>query len=145
MFCNEIASQYDVTVEFVHGNVPATLPDSIALNVFRVLQEALSNAVKHSGASRYRVSLRGTEAQLQLEVTDNGRGFDTAVPTSGLGLVTMQERIGLVHGDLAIESRQESGTTVLATVPLQPNVAPRFSAVNTPTRTPAGEDSAAAP
>ena len=125
MFCKEIATQHGVSVEFLQEQVPATLPDGVGINVFRVTQEALANAVKHSGASRYRVSLRGTDGQLQLEVTDDGRGFDTAaaLAKSGLGLVTMRERLKLFQGDVTIESKQGSGTTVLASIPLRP-VAP---------------------
>lgn len=124
MFCEEIGSRHGVSVEFVDEHVPAPLPDGVAINAFRVLQEAMSNAVKHSHASRYRVSLRGTDGQLQLEVSDDGRGFDPAAAQSGLGLITMQERLGLVHGNVVIESRQGSGTRIVATVPLVPAVAP---------------------
>jgi signal transduction histidine kinase len=109
-----------VIVEFTHESVPTTLPPDIAINLFRVLQEALSNAAKHSGASRCDVSLRGTNDQLQLAVRDEGKGFDTeaAQATSGLGLVSMQERLKLVNGCVAIESKPGAGTTVRATVPL---------------------------
>jgi PAS domain S-box-containing protein len=122
-FCREVSSHYGVIVEFVHENVPPTLPPGIAINLFRVLQEALSNATKHSGVSRCYVSLRGTNDQLQLDVRDEGQGFDTeaALATSGLGLVSMQERVRLVNGTVAIESKVGAGTTVRATVPLAPN------------------------
>ena len=125
MFCTDLATRHGVSVEFVHHDVPETLPEGAAHNVFRVLQEALSNAVKHSGASRYRVSLCGTDDRLQLEVWDDGCGFDpvAAIAKSGLGLVTMQERLTLVHGDVTIESAPGSGTKVVASVPLRPNVA----------------------
>ena len=126
MFCKEIASRHGASVEFVHEHVPDPLPDGVAINVFRTLQEALSNAVKHSGASRYSVSLRGTNDQLQMEVSDDGIGFDVAAALvkSGLGLVTMQERLRLVHGTVSIESSLGSGTKVFGSVPLGPNIAP---------------------
>jgi signal transduction histidine kinase len=119
-FCKEVSSRSGVIVEFTHESVPTTLPPDIAINLFRVLQEALSNAAKHSGASRCDVSLRGTNDQLQLAVRDEGKGFDTeaAQATSGLGLVSMQERLKLVNGCVAIESKPGAGTTVRATVPL---------------------------
>jgi PAS domain S-box-containing protein len=99
-FCKEIASHHGVIVEFAQQNVPATLPEGVALNLFRVLQEALSNAVKHSGAPRHYVSLRGTTDELHLEVMDEGCGFDmtAALRASGLGLISMQERLRLVTG-----------------------------------------------
>ena len=125
MFCKEIASRHGVSVDFVHEDVPETLQEGVAINVFRTLQEALTNAVKHSGASRYSVSLRGTNDQLQMEVSDDGVGFDVAaaLATSGLGLVTMQERLRLVQGKVTIESSPGSGTSVCATVPLRTNIA----------------------
>lgn len=66
------------------------------------------------------MSLRGTNDQLQLAVRDEGKGFDTeaALATAGLGLVSMQERLKLVNGCVAIESKPGAGTTVRATVPL---------------------------
>jgi signal transduction histidine kinase len=101
--------------------VPATLPDGVALNVFRVLQEALSNAVKHSGSHRYDVAIRGRGDRIQLDVRDQGRGFDPAVAfaTSGLGLVSMQERLRFMNGEVTIESSPGQGTTVTATIPLR--------------------------
>ena len=124
-FCREIAAHHEVNVEFVHEDVPAQLREDVAINLFRVLQEALSNAVKHSGASLYRVTLRRNDNELQLDVVDDGRGFDvaTAMATSGLGLVSMQERLRLVNGEAVIESSPGAGTTVRASVPLRPPVA----------------------
>ncbi len=121
-FSREVSSRSGMAVEFMHDNVPPTLPTDIAVNLFRVLQEALSNAAKHAGASRCQVSLRGADGHLQLAVRDEGRGFDTeaALATSGLGLVSMQERIKLVNGIVAIDSRPGAGTTVHAIVPLAP-------------------------
>jgi signal transduction histidine kinase len=119
-FCKEASSHYGMTVEFVHDNVPAPLPPGVAINLFRVLQEALANAAKHSGASRCSVSLRGTNDQLKLDVRDEGRGFDiqAALATSGLGIVSMQERLKLVNGSIAIHSTMGAGTTIQAIVPL---------------------------
>jgi two-component system sensor histidine kinase UhpB len=73
----------------------------------------------------YRVSLRRSDNELQLDVVDDGCGFDvpSAMATSGLGLVSMQERLRLVNGEAVIESRPGAGTTVRASVPLQPRVA----------------------
>jgi PAS domain S-box-containing protein len=132
-FCREIAAHHEVNVEFVHEDVPAQLREDVAINLFRVLQEALSNAVKHSGASLYRVSLRRSDNELQLDVVDDGCGFDvaTAMATSGLGLVSMQERLRLVNGEAVIESRPGAGTTVRASAPLQPRVAAGVASTGT--------------
>ena len=122
-FCNEVASHSGVVVDFVHESVPSTLPPDVAINVFRVLQEALSNAAKHSGASHCRVSLCGRGDQLRLDVDDDGKGFDldAALATSGLGLVSMQERLKQVNGSVTIDSKKGAGTRVRASVPLAPD------------------------
>jgi len=92
------------------------------LQVYRVLQEALSNAVKHSGANRCTVTLRAIDGELRLEVIDDGHGFgvDAALKGQGLGLVSMQERLKLVKGSVVIESKPGGGTVVRARVPVQP-------------------------
>jgi PAS domain S-box-containing protein len=119
--CSDVASQRGVTVDYAHENVPAHLPDVVALSLFRVLQEALSNAVKHSGAQHCRVVLHGTPERVDLEVTDDGCGFDVeaAWRGHGLGLISMQERLGLVNGTIVIESKPGAGTTIRASVPVQ--------------------------
>ena len=119
--CREMSSRHNVAVAFVDEDVPPTLPDGVALNVFRVLQEALSNAVKHSGSHRYDVAIRGRGDRIQLDVRDQGRGFDpaAALATSGLGLVSMQERLRFMNGEVTIESSPGRGTTVTATIPLR--------------------------
>jgi signal transduction histidine kinase len=85
-----------------------------------VLQEATINAVVHSGAREVRVSVRGTAAEIRLEVVDRGLGFDTqrATPHGGIGLVAIRERLKLVNGDSVIVSRPGEGTRVEAWVPL---------------------------
>jgi len=119
-FCREFCQQYDVTVQFAEENFPDSLPRDISLSLFRVTQEALQNALKHSGVSQFSVSLRGTEDEIQLDVSDEGKGFDVeaALREKGLGLVSMQERVHLVHGMLTIKSTAKSGTTILVRVPL---------------------------
>jgi signal transduction histidine kinase len=119
-FCSELASQHRINVEYRHDGVPSDLPRDVALNLFRVLQEALSNAVKHAGARHYTVTLRGTLDDVSLEVCDDGRGFDvgTAMRGSGLGLLSMYERLSLVNGEAVIDSHIGRGTRVRARAPL---------------------------
>lgn len=118
-FCREFCQQYDVSVEFADENVPSFLPRDVSLSLFRVTQEALHNALKHSGVSQFSVSLRGTTDEIQLEVSDEGAGFnlEEAKQDRGLGLVSMQERIHLVQGTFAIESKVNCGTRVFVRVP----------------------------
>jgi signal transduction histidine kinase len=120
-FCAELSAQHQVEVDFQQEGVPADLSRDIALTMFRVLQEALANAVKHSGATRYHVVLRGTPEVMTLDVSDEGCGFDveSALAGRGLGLLSIQERLSLVNGEAIIESAQGRGTRVRARAPLQ--------------------------
>ena len=118
--CREIASRHRLAVEYSDEGVPSPLPDGVAISLFRVLQEALSNVVKHSGAQHCRVTLRGSVDALTLEIRDDGRGFGARGHGPGLGLVSMQERAKLVNGSLEVDSTSGGGTTVRATVPLPP-------------------------
>jgi two-component system sensor histidine kinase UhpB len=95
------------------------LDDDVQLVIYRVAQEALSNASRHSGATRVEVSLSRSESNVELKVADNGRGFAFEESESGLGIAGMRERALLVGGDLTIESRPGRGTTVRLTAPEQ--------------------------
>jgi signal transduction histidine kinase len=105
-------------VSFSAHNIPAHVPEQTALCVFRVTQEALQNAVKHSGAEDIHVQLRGTGSHLTLRVSDTGSGFDPRADRAGIGLVTMHERVELSGGSLKIEAARSTGTTIEATIPL---------------------------
>jgi PAS domain S-box-containing protein len=119
-FCLEISARQKVEVDFSHQDVPGTVRPDIALCLFRVLQEALQNAVRHSSAVRFTVNLWGTPKAIGLTVHDGGRGFDpeSVSQDGGLGLTSMRERLNLVAGELSIESQPGGGTTIVARVPL---------------------------
>ena len=87
--------------------MPAALPTDLSLPLFRVLQEALRNAAKHSGVKSFEVNLWGSAEDIQLTVSDLGVGFDSEAATkgTGLGLTSMQERLRLVGGELSINSQ----------------------------------------
>jgi PAS domain S-box-containing protein len=118
--CREFSQQHDVSVQFADENVPSFLPRDISLSLFRVTQEALQNALKHSGVRQYFVSLRGLPNEIQLEVSDHGTGFDVerAKLERGMGLVSMEERVHLVHGIFTIQSAVNRGTKIVVRVPL---------------------------
>jgi PAS domain S-box-containing protein len=119
-FCKELSEQQKVEIDFSHAGIPRSLPKEISLCLFRVLQEALQNAVKHSGERHFRVELYGTSREIQLSVNDLGVGFDQQVATGhrGIGLVSMRERLQLVGGEFSINSKPGGGTTIRARVPL---------------------------
>ena len=109
-----------MAVHFTHADVPIWVPRDISLCLFRVLQEASHNVVKHSGVSRFDVELRGVADHAYLTIRDTGKGFDPAAAISarGLGLVSMRERLNLVGGTLSIKSGGTRGTEIFADVPL---------------------------
>jgi PAS domain S-box-containing protein len=119
-FCKELAEKHAVNVEFTDTDVPRDLPNNISLCLFRVTQEALHNAVKHSGVNQFKLELSATSTELQLEVTDAGAGFDVdeTKKNRGLGLVSMQERVHLVRGKFSLDSHPGKGTRILVVVPL---------------------------
>jgi PAS domain S-box-containing protein len=120
--CEEFSDQQDVKIDFHAENVPEALPQEISLCLFRVLQEALQNAIKHSGSRHATVSLRGGVNDIDLTVQDSGVGFDAreAGRGRGLGLTSMKERLKLVDGQLSIHSELRRGTTIHARVPFSP-------------------------
>jgi signal transduction histidine kinase len=121
MLCKEVGEQYQVRVALHAHDVPTQLPPDTALCLYRILQEALQNAAKHSGVGDVDVRLWGTSEDMNLEVSDRGAGFDleTASKRSpGIGLVSMRERIQLVCGELSIQSARQRGTRIHARVPL---------------------------
>ena len=106
----EVAS--DVDLDGVHGLGP-----ELETTIYRLLQEALTNVVKHAGATTARVAVRAAEDCVVVDVHDNGAGFDASARTSGVGLAGMRERVYLAGGRLEIQSGAE-GTTVEARLPI---------------------------
>jgi PAS domain S-box-containing protein len=120
-FCKEISEQHKVKINFNHDGISRNLPQEVSLCVYRVLQEALQNAVKHSGVRHFEVKLRGTPKEIQLTVSDSGTGFDPhdSSRSHGLGLVSMRERVRLLSGSITIQSKPEGGTTINVGVPIK--------------------------
>jgi len=119
-FCREFSDLNKVRIDFDSEDVPRELPPEISLSLFRVLQEALQNAMKHSGSRHFQVSLRGGANEIDLTVHDSGVGFEPeeAIKGRGLGLTSMRERLKLVGGELLLDSQFHHGTTLQAHVPL---------------------------
>jgi PAS domain S-box-containing protein len=119
-FCQELVEQHKVEIDFTHVDIPFSVPEEISLCLFRIMQEALQNAVKHSGVQQFEVELRGGPGEIHLTVHDAGLGFDpeAVVNNRGLGLVSMQERVNLVKGTISITSRPQSGTEIKVRCPL---------------------------
>jgi signal transduction histidine kinase len=97
-------------------NVSPELPDEVQTCVYRVVQEALNNAARHSGAKNARVFVEQNDAGIDISVHDDGRGFDPQ-NTRGLGMLGMEERVRRLGGSIRMESQSGNGTTVLAHLP----------------------------
>jgi PAS domain S-box-containing protein len=118
-WCKEFGERQKMEVDF-HSDVPSPMPLEIGLCLFRVVQEAFHNAVKHSHVKRVAVQLTADSEEIQLIVSDMGKGFDieAALRGRGIGLVSMQERVRLVNGTIAIHSKPMGGTTIQVRVPV---------------------------
>ena len=118
--CGELSNRHDVTIDVHFENIPEALPPEISLCLYRVLQEALQNVLKHSVSRHAHVSLNGQISTINLTIKDSGPGFDPheAMRGPGLGLTSMKERLKVVGGQLSIHSQREHGTTIHAVAPL---------------------------
>src|SRR5215469_15848239 len=122
----ELGKRQGMQIEVKNDGVPSALSAEISLCLFRIIQEALHNAARHSGAKRVEVRLLKAADQIQLTLSDSGKGFDIAALASGqgMGLASMRERIRLVHGKITIQSEPSIGTCIQAWVPLQTSPVP---------------------
>jgi signal transduction histidine kinase len=118
--CRESSQQHNLGVQFVYHDIPGQIPKDVNLCLFRIVQEALRNVVKHSGAAEARVELYGHGDRIDLCISDSGAGFSTesAKGDAGLGLISMHERVRLVRGHLSVESEPSRGTRIRVRVPL---------------------------
>ena len=117
--CREFSERNRVEIEFSSDHILEELPEETSLCLYRVLQEALQNAIKHSGSRNLQVSLTGRTSEIELTVCDSGIGFypEEAMKGRGLGLTSIRERLKLVNGILSIESQPQRGTKIHAQVP----------------------------
>jgi len=116
-FCNNFSKQHGITAKLVQEGDLKRIPEAVSFTLFRVLQEAMSNVAKHSGADRVTVTLGVHGDQAVLRVTDEGRGFEIG-SDRGLGLISMRERLRLVGGTVRVNSSPLQGTDVEAVVPI---------------------------
>lgn len=112
-------SQAGIAITFTHEDVPARLPQDLTLSLFRIVQESLQNALKHSHARSVTMTLIGRPTELELTVADDGVGFDVdAAWGEGLGLVGINERVDAIGGTFVILSKPGAGTRLEIRVPL---------------------------
>jgi signal transduction histidine kinase len=115
----ETFSERSGIATMVEASLDQRLPSEIETTLYRIVQEALTNVVKHAGAEHVSIVISGRNQSVAATVDDDGRGFDAdTIRADALGLIGMRERLALVGGTLAVESSPESGTTIAAQVPL---------------------------
>ncbi|MEU4746208.1 ATP-binding protein, partial [Actinosynnema sp. NPDC023658] len=96
---------------------PRPVPEGVALSVYRIVQESLTNVVKHADARRADVRVRFLEKSLEVEVADDGRGGSGTSGRTGFGLVGMRERVAVHGGELEAGPRRDAGYRVRARFP----------------------------
>lgn len=129
-FCSEFSARQEVEVSFESDDIRFPVPQEVSVCLFRILQESLHNAARHSKVRHFAVRLGLSTTQLYLSVLDHGIGFDpaTAMTNGGLGLISMRERVRLVNGTLTIESKPMGGTTIQVRVPYESESSSRSAA-----------------
>jgi two-component system sensor histidine kinase UhpB len=119
-YCSEVRKRHDVAVTFVsYGDFKQIRPD-LAVGLFRITQEAVRNAINHGAGHQIAVSVSRSGQDIELMVTDDGKGFDVAAARlrgSGLGLITIEERAHAVGGVVRVSSQPGEGTTLYVRVP----------------------------
>jgi signal transduction histidine kinase len=119
-FCHELWCGHRLRVRFTHENVPRAVPADIALCLYRIVQEALHNVMRHSGVMEAEVHLSGDHHELFLRVADAGAGFaPLAAGVGGVGLASMHERVKSIDGTLVLHAAPGRGTRITVTVGLQ--------------------------
>jgi signal transduction histidine kinase len=112
----EVSRNSEIEVDVQTGNLSEDLPDEYKICIYRFVQEALHNAVRHSAARAATVSMEQSANRIVVQVKDNGRGFDPG-RTRGLGLLGMEERVKRLGGTFTIQAAPQQGTTVTAELP----------------------------
>jgi signal transduction histidine kinase len=114
----ELEIELDMDLAYESGREPTRQAPELEAAIYRVTQEALTNAVKHARAGRVRILIEEAKGRVALTVEDDGRGFDPEEDSDGFGLVGMRERIELMNGELEIAGASGGGTRVRATFPV---------------------------
>ncbi len=118
--CEETGKRHHIQIEFLDREMPEEISPDVGLCFFRIVQEALNNIVKHSGAKQAHVEFVGSPSLIRLRIVDAGVGFDPSsmAARGGLGLASMRERLRLLGGTIALYSSPMEGTEIVAEVPL---------------------------
>jgi PAS domain S-box-containing protein len=131
VLCRDTSKQIGVTVPFTHSVLPQDVDPNVSLCVYRIAQEALSNIVRHSHARHAQVTLICENRTLTLQIADSGVGFDPrSTRQSGLGLISMRDRVAFLRGQLAIHAAPGGGTRIGVNIPIGPTTEGSSSVVS---------------
>lgn len=112
-----ISTQTTLDVSFNSYHFPEMINDDLAIQLYRVVQEAFNNILKHSNAKSIEVQLMGHQTYFTISIEDDGKGFEMDVEKTGLGIKNMMSRINQIKGHLSIDSKINKGTAILITIP----------------------------
>jgi signal transduction histidine kinase len=135
---SDVAVDLEVDLAYDNGETPTRHPLEIESTVYRVVQEALTNVVKHADAVHVKIRAGDRGGAIEVLVCDDGDGFDASEGTAGFGLLGMRERLALVGATFSIESAPGAGTTVRASIPIRGGTAPGEGAASAPRAPTAG-------
>jgi signal transduction histidine kinase len=117
-YLSTVERQLGMTISYERDGRPLPIDSTTGIHVYRVVQEALSNVARHSGAERAWVRLRSTDDTIEVEVEDHGKGFDAATRRPGMGLISMRERAEMLGGAIEFRRPPQGGSLVRMTIPL---------------------------
>ncbi len=118
MIANQVSGKNGLVVQVININVEKRVKNNIEIQVFRILQELLTNIIKHAAASEVTIQFSEDNNELNVMIEDNGKGFDTKGTSFGYGLSNIEHRIEKLNGNLVVDSSPGYGTTVIITIPL---------------------------
>ncbi len=118
----DLSRQQGIQVEFSHGKIPRSVAEDVALCLYRIVQEALHNVVKHTESESAQVELYADSGAIKLRIADSGGGFDLEAVRGrgGLGRANVRDRVRLVGGEISIQSKPAKGTQLEVSVPIAP-------------------------
>ena len=114
----DISHRNKIKINFTPCALEGLRFKSETINVFRIVQEAMTNILKHAKATQVNIKLSKTKQRFKIYIHDNGKGFNLSTSAKGIGLVTMQERVKMLGGSIEVESKPGHGTTITADIPL---------------------------
>ncbi|MGD0876884.1 MAG: PAS domain S-box protein [Anaerolineales bacterium] len=115
-YCREQTERTSIPILYQGQDVPG-LPDEVSISLYRFVQEALTNVLRHAQASQVKVRMQYKKGEISISVSDNGRGIEEGNPPGGIGLIGIRERLKLLGGRLVTHSSKGRGTRQVAFVP----------------------------